>query len=50
MDKYTDEDINDILKELDDLADADAYNDYQQGFTKGLLEAIKVVNKHTINK
>ena len=35
-----------IRAEIEDLADADAYGDYQQGFSYGLMRAIQIIEKY----
>ncbi len=35
-----------VEDEIVDLADADAYNDYQYGFSMGLWKAVEIINKH----
>lgn len=38
--------LNKIRAEITDLAEADAYGDYQQGFSFGLMRAVQVINKY----
>lgn len=38
--------LNKIEAEIDDLADADAYGDYQMGFKFGLMKASAIIDKH----
>ena len=37
--------LDKIRAEIEDLADADAYGDYQQGFSYGLMRAIQIIDK-----
>ena len=38
--------LNKIRVEVADLADADAYGDYQQGFNFGLMRATQIIDKY----
>ena len=35
-----------IREEVEDLADSDAYGDYQQGFNFGLMRAAQIIDKY----
>lgn len=37
--------LDKIRAEIVDLADADAYGDYQQGFNFGLMRAVQIIDK-----
>ena len=49
-----DKDVNDVLdkirSEIADLADSDAYGDYQQGFNFGLMRAAQIIDKYKEEK
>ena len=38
--------LDKIRAEIADLADADAYGDYQQGFNFGLMKAAQIIDKY----
>lgn len=38
--------IDEIRTEIADLADTDAYGDYQQGFNFGLMRAAQIIDKY----
>lgn len=38
--------LNKVRDELYDLADSDAYGDYQQGFNFGLMRAAQIIDKY----
>lgn len=39
--------LDDIRDEIADRADADAYGDYQQGISLGLIGALQIIDKYT---
>lgn len=38
--------LDKIRAEITDLADADAYGDYQQGFNFGLMKSAQIIDKY----
>ena len=38
--------LDDLRAEIADLADSDAYGDYQQGFNFGLMRAAQIIDKY----
>jgi len=38
--------LDKIRVEISDLADSDAYGDYQQGFNFGLMRAAQIIDKY----
>jgi hypothetical protein len=38
--------LDKIKAEIVDLADSDAYGDYQQGFNSGLMRAAQIIDKY----